>query len=141
MSIQVYKCASVTCDNDLKKKPISEKSYEKFCYKCRGSHQVLRWKCKGCDNIICSNNPQKVWCTKECADKARKGKRKDYFKSHYESIKIIRKIKRLKDRKCRRCHGVLLQPYNKLYCTEYCCWLNYLRHRSIKIKILLESVK
>lgn len=46
-------CASLGCINRLGYFDI--KNGRRFCRKCRQVHNVLRWKCRGCPNILNSS--------------------------------------------------------------------------------------
>lgn len=46
-------CANIDCGKELEGFDLSK--HQRFCHRCRTKNQQLRWKCKGCGEIITDN--------------------------------------------------------------------------------------
>ena len=53
----------------------------------------------------------------------------------YEKRKILLKLKRLKQKKCHSCGGIILRE--GVYCSDYCRWIRMLdrRHQKIILRV------
>lgn len=80
----------------------------------------------GCNNMVPVGRlrpeiPRK--CT-QCKNKIRN-----------EKHKMIKKLRRLKNKKCHTCGGGI-KIWNAVFCSDYCKWLNYIKNTSHKKAII-----
>ena len=132
----IFKCANIGCQNNVFRK-YSNQSKKRFCRVCLildATGTILRWKCTGCDHIISDQNVRKRTC-----DKCKVKRKNEYMKNYHLGTKIIKKIRRMKDKRCHSCGGLFSGM--GVFCTDYCRWITRMEQQHYKIILRLEDLK
>lgn len=126
--VQLPKCASVFCNNQLNRPPKCVRGLDRFCIPCRIQTQMLSWPCRQCGKIISQQEIQKIYCSSACKNK---------WKYHNrQKFQVTTKWGRTN---CKRCHGKIIQPYKRDYCSDYCHWVQW--QIMLRRKTFLRSLK
>lgn len=80
--------------------------------------------CRRCHKEI---NIGKQGNRKKCED-CKKLAKKEYAQKHYQAERLIKKLRRQQNRKCRRCRGKITRMISfgrvaSQYCSDYCEWM------------------
>lgn len=91
------------------------------------SQRLLPDNIRLCRDCGCEIDIGKQGNRKKCDD-CKKLAKKEYARKHYAAERIIKKLQRQKNRKCRRCRGkiLVLISFGKIasqYCCDYCQWM------------------